>query len=354
MVCSGFLGAGKTTTMMALEKECRQRGIGASIISNDLGSRGLADHAYLSALGCSCSQMTGDCICDQRENLVSRLRRLYEEGSQIVFSDIPGFGVGALEHVYHRLAKDYPEEFTLAPFTVVVERASLEKIMGEESASTLPDDLAYILDAQLKEADLILLNKGDLLSDEEREECLAFLSRTWPDTPVLCLSAATGEGASAVMEYLLTHGSQMKKPDLGSGGVAFRKALGKMSESYLQYYARVCCEQMDADAYLCDLAREIRDGLRKPGWDIPHLKLFGRTEDGSFSKVDLLGIGREPVLTHPMGKPCVDLAVQLNASAACPWGEFSRIVNGAIDRVSAAHQLSVVRFYEESFGIMGS
>ena len=36
-------------------------------------------------------------------------------------SDIPGFGVGALEHVYHGLSEEYPGEFEFAPFTVLIE-----------------------------------------------------------------------------------------------------------------------------------------------------------------------------------------------------------------------------------------
>jgi hypothetical protein len=30
-------------------------------------------------------------------------------------SDIPGFGVGALEHVYHGMEHDYPAAFEFAP-----------------------------------------------------------------------------------------------------------------------------------------------------------------------------------------------------------------------------------------------
>ena len=37
------------------------------------------------------------------------------EHNELVMSDIPGCGVGALEHVYHKLDREYHGEFELAP-----------------------------------------------------------------------------------------------------------------------------------------------------------------------------------------------------------------------------------------------
>ena len=94
MVVSGFLGAGKTTTMIALSKEINSRGQKSSIIANDPGAK----------------------------NLVDRLRRLLDyEKNDFVMSDIPGCGVGALDHVYFKLNAEYHGEFDLAPFTVVAD-----------------------------------------------------------------------------------------------------------------------------------------------------------------------------------------------------------------------------------------
>ena len=56
------------------------------------------------------------------KNLVDRLRRLLDyEKNDFVMSDIPGCGVGALDHVYFKLNAEYHGEFDLAPFTVVAD-----------------------------------------------------------------------------------------------------------------------------------------------------------------------------------------------------------------------------------------
>ena len=108
-VFSGFLGSGKTSTMIALTKYFSAHHAPAAMISNDLGSQSLADNKLAQLAGCRASELINDCICYQTENLVERLDALFAEGCELVISDIPGFGVGALDHVYHTLNRDYAQ-----------------------------------------------------------------------------------------------------------------------------------------------------------------------------------------------------------------------------------------------------
>ena len=384
MVVSGFLGSGKTTAMMALTDYLNRSGTKAYMISNDLGRKGLADYRYSSACGCAADELTGECICYQTENLVERLRRLYTDGGcEMIMSDIPGFGVGALEHVYHKLAAEYPDECTLAPFTVVTEGAVLRKLMtaaslvpqnagpgsnaaaarpekaasdpedrlAEGGAEALSDDMIYILRTQLEEADLIVLNKTDLYSNEEQEGYLSYLREAFPETPVMCISAADGTGIPELAEYIISHEACMKHPDIGYGGDEFSAAMGRMSEYNCQYYAEVCCETFDANDYLKDLAEEIGARLREKGCEIPHLKLFAQSGDGDICKADLLGAGRETVLTRKLKSRCTDLPVVINASAAAPSAVLASAIDKAILDVSGKYQLSVIIFYKECFGL---
>ena len=71
-VFSGFLGSGKTTTMMALAK----KGTKTAMITNDLGNKGLADHKLATLRECNAAEITGECICYQSEILVVYLNGL--------------------------------------------------------------------------------------------------------------------------------------------------------------------------------------------------------------------------------------------------------------------------------------
>ena len=121
-VFSGFLGSGKTTTMVALTRYYTAHHGKAAMISNDLGEGvTLADHRFALLSGVKASEITDECICFCHDVLTERLSAYYGEGVELVVSDIPGFGVGALEHVYHGLSSSCPDRFELAPFTVLIE-----------------------------------------------------------------------------------------------------------------------------------------------------------------------------------------------------------------------------------------
>ena len=345
-VFSGFLGSGKTTTLMALTRWCNAHQVPAAMISNDLGRQSLADNKLAKLAGCNASELTGSCICYMTQTLVERLDGLFREGCQLVLSDIPGFGVGALDHVYHTLETDYPGRYVLAPFTVLVEPQTLALLQKGTDG-----DVCYIFHAQLLEADLIVLNKQDLLTPEQCRLALAWLRRAYPQAQVLAISAQTGAGIPELCQALLDGTASLRKPELGYGGEAFCQAMGQFSEVYLQYYASVCCNSFDGNAYLHALAQTIAEKLREGGWDIPHLKLLAWEPEGDYAKVDLLGVHRPPEQSKAFPRPCTELAVMLNGSALCPSHTLDAIVTQAVAQVSPEFDLSCIPFQKECFGM---
>lgn len=348
-VFSGFLGAGKTTTMMALNRYCTKKYGKAAMISNDLGGAGLADDRFARLSGCDASELTGNCICYQTENLVARLDALFDaKGCTLVTSDIPGFGVGALEHVYHTLNEQYTGRFELAPFTVLTEPETVRRLKTGQGG-----ELEYILKTQLVEADLIVLNKADLLTADEQEELLRYLRANYARAQSIAISALTGQGLDELCLALLRGSASLRRPDIGYGGEAFSRAMGRMSEYNTQYYAAVCCNTFDGNAYLDALAAAIQTQIRDAGCEIPHLKLLAWEPEGDYGKADLLGIGRPVEQTKKFARPCTELAVILNTSAVCPAKTLDGIITGAIERVSGQYQLSVVTHKKECFAALG-
>ena len=347
-VFSGFLGSGKTSTMIALTKYFSAHHAPAAMISNDLGSQSLADNKLAQLAGCRASELLNDCICYQTENLVERLDALFAEGCELVISDIPGFGVGALDHVYHTLNRDYAERYELAPFTVLVESSTVAALRSGSGG-----DLGYILNAQLMEADLIVLNKCDLLTAEERGSILAWLKETYPHADTVAISALTGEGLEELAQALIKGSASLRLPDIGYGGAEFGKAMGRISELYIQYYATICCDDFDGSAYLLALADYLRGSAKILGRDIPHLKLLAWEAEGDYGKVDLIGVDRDAVLTHAFEKRCTEISVMVNASADCPAAELERIVDEALDLISDDYMLELMFFKRECFGMGG-
>ena len=346
-VFSGFHGSGKTTAMMALTQYYSARHGKAAMISNDLGKGvSLADHRLARLRGCNASEITDECICFCHDVLTRRLNRCYDEGCELVLSDIPGFGVGALEHVYHGLNEGFPGQYEFAPFTVLTEPRTVELLRSGAGG-----DMAHILDAQLMEADLIVLNKRDLLEDARVEAALRWLAGRYPEAQVLAISALREEGLEALSLALKEGTASLRHPAIDYENASLQREMGSLSEHYLQYHAAVCCFDFDANAYLRDMAERVQGEILAGGWEIPHLKLLAWEPEGDYGKADLLGAHRPIEVSHRFRRPCTEIAVILNANAACPAQALDRIMTETVRRVSERYQLELMIFKKESMSM---
>ena len=346
-VFSGFLGSGKTTAMMALTQYYSDHYGRAAMISNDLGKGvNLADQRLAQLSGCNASEITDECICFCHDVLCERLDRCYAEGCELVISDIPGFGVGALEHVYHGLEEGFPGRYTLAPFTVLVEPRSVALLRSGSEG-----DMAHILDAQLMEADLIVLNKRDLLAPALAEADRQWLSERYPEAEVLSISARTGEGLDALALTLREGEASLRHPAIDYEDRALQAEMGSLSEHYMQYHARVCCFDFDGNAYLMELAEGVQAEFAAAGYEIPHLKLLAWEPEGAFGKMDLLGTDRPIETSHRFSRPCTEVAVILNANAACPVQLLDEIITDTVNDVSRRYQLDLMIFKKTCIGL---
>lgn len=352
MVTSGFLGAGKTTSMIALAHSINKRYGKAAILANDLGASNIVDADFTATTDILTTSITGNCICYQHENLVDKLHQLRAGGATVIFSDIPGCGIGALDHVYLQLKEKEPEEFDLMPFTCIVDPERLRMIMPEHAKLHLPSEMCFLLDAQMAEADLIVLNKKDLLSEEELEKRLAFLHTAYPDIPVMAMSALTGDGVDEVADYLMSHTSAAKHKDIGYGTEAFLAA-----ENLLSWYnRRVFLEQkedknIDFNVVIGDIFEEIRKGLQAHQDNVPHLKMFASGSEHDFFKASLLGIDYEVAYDHKLIGSYSALSVIINARAVADSQVMADIVEDALEHVEEKHNLKARTFFIETFGM---
>ena len=350
MVTSGFLGAGKTTSMLAFARSINARWGKAAILANDLGASNIVDADFTATSDVLTTSIAGNCICYQHENLVDKLRQLVAGGATVIFSDIPGCGIGALDHVYLQLAEREGEEFELMPFTCIVDPERLRMLMEGEGDLNLPAEMRFLLDAQMAEADLIVLNKVDLLSSAEVEKRLALIRTLHPDTPVMTMSARTGEGVDAVVDYLMTHEAAAEHREIGYGSEAFMAA-----ERLLSWYnRRVFLEQRDDKTVdvLGDIFEEIRSGLKAKGGNVPHLKMFASGVGEDFFKASLIGVDYPVEYDHKLAAEYSALSVIINARAAAESEAVAAAVDDALDAIAQRYALRERTFFLENFGMM--
>lgn len=359
MIVSGFLGAGKTTTMIALARciNARLRAQGrkghSAIIANDLGAKNLVDADYTRTADVAINEITGDCICYVTEDLVTQIDRLAKDGANIVISDIPGAGVGALDHVYLTLKEDYPGRFELLPLTCLVDPMRLRMMLPGDARQdiNLPEEIRFLLNAQLLEADLIVLNKCDLIDEDEREADLEFIRKAYPDTPVMAISARTGEGIEELVDYLLTHKANALPRDLGLDSEEFDAAEAQMCWYNRRFFAKERDgKNIDFNAVVEDFMEAIRDGLIEAKRNVPHLKLFAADEGADFVKCSIVGVDYDLEFERKLQQEYTAIAIIVNARATCESETFGEIVEDAMDEIKAAYNLKCNVIFTECFG----
>lgn len=351
MVVSGFLGAGKTTTMIALAEHMNRSYGETAIIANDLGAN-LVDTSLTQTSGCTVTEIANGCICYQMDNVVDQLRRLRDkDGAIFVMSDIPGCGVGALDHVYHTLASEHSDEFTLAPFTVIVDPERLRMIMPEKADINLPEELVYLLQLQLEEADLVVLNKCDLLEDADIDRYVDFLHTAVPDIPVMCISAKERTGIAELADFVTTHSTALKNFSVRNNREF------EMAEAKLTWYNRRLFmktnsgDKIDMNAVVEGIIEGIRMGLIEKKRNVPHLKTFATSGNGDFNKASLIGVDYDIEYEQEFLRDHKNMRMIINARAVCESRVLSRIVDDAIDDVCDEYDLDCQVFFTECFGM---
>ena len=357
MVVSGFLGSGKTTAMIAFSRDIKRRELGSpAVLANDLGAGNIVDAEFCAAAGVMTLPISGGCICYQHENLVGKLHQLENAGADVIFSDIPGCGIGALDHVYLELNEKEKDEFELMPFLCIVDPERMKMVMPEQASLNLPEEMRFLLDAQMAEADLIVLNKTDTVSEEEVVAITEFITGIYPKTPVMTMSAMKGTGISEVVDYLLDNRSEAVHREIGYGSDEFIAAEEKMSwfntRVYLQHREEV---DIDFNEVIADIFEEIRDGLKENGSNVPHLKMFAADSDEEltdFFKASMIGVDYDVVYDRKLDRKYTTLSLIINARCAADAEVMSDVVSDAVDAVSVKNNLKVRTFFLESFGMM--
>jgi len=202
IMIGGFLGAGKTTSVLKLAQHLKDSGLRVGLITNDQGND-LVDTALLRSKGFQTSEISGGCFCCRFNSLLEAADQLTRETTPDVFIAEPvGSCTDLVSTVTYPLRRIYGSRFTIAPLSVVTDPIRAMHIFGLKPGKSFSEKVAYIYKKQLEEADLIVINKIDVLANEEMEQLRMALSENFPAAEVIPVSARTGKGLDDWFEKL--------------------------------------------------------------------------------------------------------------------------------------------------------
>jgi len=212
VMIGGFLGAGKTTAVLRLAQHLHAQGERVGLITNDQGGE-LVDSRVLRAQGFAVAEIAGGCFCCRFNSLkeaADGLRTLSgatppnpPSARPTVFIAEPvGSCTDLVATVSYPLRRLYGDAFAIAPLSVLVDPLRCERVLGLASGARFSEKVLYIYRKQLEEADLIVINKADLIDAERTDRLRSALIAAFPRAQVLTMSARSGAGLDAWFDVL--------------------------------------------------------------------------------------------------------------------------------------------------------
>lgn len=203
ILVGGFLGAGKTSLLWETARRLTEKGQKFGLITNDQAPE-LVDTAFLERAGETVLEVSGSCFCCNFGGLADAVKTaVAEKECEIIIAEPVGSCTDLSATILQPLKHQFSESFSVAPLTVLVDPEKLSELLNGGTAG-LHKSAAYILRKQLEEADLILINKSDLLKQPELEGLKQAAEIEWPLARVSAISAKTGEGLTEWLDEVLT------------------------------------------------------------------------------------------------------------------------------------------------------
>ncbi len=201
ILVGGFLGAGKTTLLWQAAQRLISRGRHVGLITNDQAPD-LVDTTLLMKRGLDVREVAGSCFCCNFDGLIQSAEQLCNDVQVDVLVGEPvGSCTDLSATIMQPLKANYHNRFSLAPLTVLADPHRLETLLSGNPGLLHPS-AGYIYMKQLEEADVIAINKSDLLTHEDRKRIENLLADRLPGRSCLWLSAQEGDGVDAWIDAM--------------------------------------------------------------------------------------------------------------------------------------------------------
>ena len=319
IMIGGFLGAGKTTAVARLAQHLTLRGLRVGLITNDQGSE-LVDTAMLRARGFATEEIPGGCFCCRFNSLMEAAQRLTAATRPDVFIAEPvGSCTDLVATVSYPLRRIYANDFSIAPVSVLVDPVRARRVLGLEEGGKFSSKVLYIYRKQLEEADIIVINKTDLLDDSQLNSLHEALAAEFPHAEIAEIAARESLNLEDWFEQITGSEQQARNPMEVDYDVY---AEGESLLGWLNCTAGLSAsEPFDAGDVLSAISAPIQQRLQSHEAEIAHLKMTLSPDQaigGAIAAMNLVRNDFVPELSLELEDPLQSgqLIINLRAEAA--------------------------------------
>ena len=331
----GFLGSGKTTALAALAKRLIEKGMRVGFITNDQ-SKNLVDtiivRQMLTDLGVPVEEVVKGCFCCKFDELIEHIEKILAYEPDVLMGEPVGSCTDFVAAVANPIKIQYRDAFRFAPFSIMVDPERVHSFLLNEARTSFPEDVAYLFGKQMEEADTIVLNKVDLITQEESQRLLAAIGDRYEGKKLMAVSAKKGTGMNEWLEDLLSGrpGANTVLSQIDYDRYATAEAVLGWLNAAVKLSTN---KRIDAGLFMTSLAIMLRDIFKHEKGEIGHLK-FVFTSAGKSMWANLTNLSAEPTIGGEKLSNLSRGTLIINARVRLEPEDLETIVRNSLVKVS--------------------
>ncbi len=329
----GFLGAGKTTLILAAVRELKKLGKRSAAILNDL-SGALVDTRLASLHDVPYGEVTEGCFCCRLSDLTTRFEEMLAYAPNVIFAEPVGSCTDIAATVLHPL-REQRDRYRLAPFTVLVDPERADALRRSDA----DPHMLFLFRKQLAEADLVCVTKADR---HRKEADLSSLGVNASQTRQL--SAQTGEGVATWLDEVLAGDLSPHKGVLDIDYARYAQAEAALT--WLNFHAEFEPHVPITPAmFLGPLLDRIDATLSAAGIAIVHLKAVAEAPTG-YVKAAICANGQAPSVEGSLdASPATHYEITLNLRAVADPAVMQPLIETELHRLEGRFRQRTLRCF---------
>jgi len=284
----GFLGSGKTTAIVEAAKYLSHEKKKVGVITNDQGTEQV-DGLFVKSHDIPSQEVSGGCFCCNYGDLEKSIHTLIDNNdSDIIFAESVGSCTDLAATVINPLLSFNPGEYEIVLSVFADVRLLIQFLKNEKDI--FYDNVNYIYETQLEEADIIVVNKIDLLNEEQLASAKKLITAEYGDKVIHYQNSLSRESIIEWLQFVndnFYNSSRRSTPEINYDIYG----AGEAELAWLDEEIGIVADDKNAVAAGYNLINKIYTKIVQHEYSIGHLKFL--MNDGekqwkiSFNSIDL-------------------------------------------------------------------
>jgi len=330
----GFLGSGKTTAIVNACQHLIKKDQRIAVVTNDQGEQQV-DSAFVKSFGIPAAEVANGCFCcnyDQLDKHIHSFIKVIQP--DIIFAE----SVGSCTDLVATVAKPFVREMPGCSVVIsVFADATLFLSLFEGRVNFISENVQYIYKKQLEEADVLVINKIDLLSPNEVAAINMYLENEFPEKTILYQNSFEENNIEKWMNVL----EQFEPSDRASLDIDYDMyADGEAQLAWLDESMTIVSSQKNTVLIAKEIISQIHHEIKEKKLTIGHLKFF--IETGSLKKKISITTALPLSFYSSEEKDAAQAHLLINARVETEPEVLRQIVNDTLKQMVHKHDCTIM------------